>query len=74
MLRYFLLFVLSLLSTRTSGAVVSDWDSVTAPGTLANSFDIALFPVPEINPSWTAVGSCILAAALILRHSAKFRK
>jgi hypothetical protein len=33
-----------------------------------------LFPVREINPSWTAVGSCILAAALILRHSAKFRK
>jgi hypothetical protein len=30
--------------------------------------------VPEINPGWSAVGSCLLAAALILRHSAKFRK
>ena len=36
--------------------------------------DITFTPVPEINPAWTAVGSCILAAALILRHSAKFRK
>ena len=30
--------------------------------------------VPEINPVWSAVGSCVLAAVLILRHSAKFRK
>ena len=30
--------------------------------------------VPEINPGWSAVGSCLVAAALILRHSAKFRK
>lgn len=36
--------------------------------------DITFTPVPEINPAWTAVGSCILAAGLILRHSAKFRK
>jgi hypothetical protein len=36
--------------------------------------DITFTPVPEINPTWSAVGSCILAAALILRHSAKFRK
>jgi len=36
--------------------------------------DITFTPVPEINPAWTAVGSCLLAAALILRHSAKFRK
>lgn len=36
--------------------------------------DITFTPVPEINPAWTAVGSCILAMALILRHSAKFRK
>ena len=28
----------------------------------------------EINPGWSAVGSCLLAIALILRHSAKFRK
>jgi hypothetical protein len=36
--------------------------------------DITFTPVPEINPAWTAVGSCLLAAALVLRHSAKFRK
>jgi hypothetical protein len=36
--------------------------------------DIAFTPVPEINPTWTAVGSCLAAVALILRHSAKFRK
>jgi hypothetical protein len=36
--------------------------------------DITFTPVPEINPAWTAVGSCLMAAALILRHSAKFRK
>jgi hypothetical protein len=36
--------------------------------------DISFTPVPEINPGWSAVGSCLLAFALILRHSAKFRK
>jgi hypothetical protein len=36
--------------------------------------DIAFTPVPEINPAWSALGSCLVAAALILRHSAKFRK
>jgi hypothetical protein len=36
--------------------------------------DITFTPVPEINPAWTAFGSCLVAAALILRHSAKFRK
>jgi hypothetical protein len=36
--------------------------------------DITFTPVPEINPAWSAVGSCILAVALILRHGAKFRK
>ena len=35
---------------------------------------ISFTPIPEINPAWSAVGSCLLAAALILRHSAKFRK
>src|SRR5438046_1359885 len=35
--------------------------------------DITFTPVPEINPTWSAVGSCLLAAVLILRHSAKFR-
>jgi hypothetical protein len=36
--------------------------------------DITFTPVPEINPAWTAVGSCLVAFVLILRHSAKFRK
>lgn len=36
--------------------------------------DITFTPVPEINPTWSAVGSCLVAAVLILRHSAKFRK
>jgi hypothetical protein len=36
--------------------------------------DITFTPVPEINPAWSAVGTCLLAAALILWHSAKFRK
>ena len=36
--------------------------------------DITFTPIPEINPAWSAVGSCLAAAALILRHSAKFRK
>jgi hypothetical protein len=36
--------------------------------------DITFTPVPELNPAWSALGSCLVAAALILRHSAKFRK
>jgi hypothetical protein len=36
--------------------------------------DITFTPVPEINPAWSALASCLVAAALILRHSAKFRK
>jgi hypothetical protein len=36
--------------------------------------DITFTPVPEINPAWSAFASCLVAAALILRHSAKFRK
>ncbi len=36
--------------------------------------DISFTPVPEINPAWSALGSCLVAAALILRHSARFRK
>jgi hypothetical protein len=35
---------------------------------------ISFTPIPEISPAWSAVGSCLLAFALILRHSAKFRK
>jgi hypothetical protein len=36
--------------------------------------DITFTPVPELNPAWSAIGSCLVAAVLILRHSAKFRK
>jgi hypothetical protein len=36
--------------------------------------DISFTPVPEINPAWSALGSCLVAAGLILRHGAKFRK
>jgi len=36
--------------------------------------DISFTPVPEINPAWSAIGSCLVAAALIFRHGAKFRK
>ena len=36
--------------------------------------DISFTPIPEINPAWSALASCLVAAALILRHSAKFRK
>ena len=37
-------------------------------------YDVTFTPVPELNPVWSAFGSCLVAAALILRHSAKFRK
>jgi hypothetical protein len=33
-----------------------------------------LAAVPEMNPAWGAIGSCLVAAGLILRHGAKFRK
>lgn len=36
--------------------------------------DITFTAVPEINPVWSAIGSCLVATVLILRHSAKFRK
>jgi len=36
--------------------------------------DISFTAVPEINPGWSALGSCLVAFALILRHGAKFRK
>ena len=36
--------------------------------------DINFTPVPEINPAWTAMLSCVAAGVLILRHRANFRK
>jgi hypothetical protein len=40
----------------------------------AFAHEITFAPGREINPAWSAVGSCLIAAALILIHSAKFRK
>jgi hypothetical protein len=36
--------------------------------------DITFTPVPEINPGWMAVTSCLVAANVMLRHRAKFTK
>jgi len=36
--------------------------------------DLSFTPVPEINPAWTAILSCISAAGVVFRHRAKFRK
>ena len=64
--RFFLLFLLIAPFVPTGHAVALSGDGVTGVA--------ALPPISEINPMWTAVGSCIVATALILRHSAKFRK
>lgn len=37
-------------------------------------YDIDFTPVPEINPVWGAVCSCVAAAGLVLFHHAKARK
>ena len=63
-------------------AVTLDWDGVTwTAGSLSNSYDIdPVRPGNDItvtvsgNTTLLQPGSCVLAAALILRHSAKFRK
>lgn len=36
--------------------------------------DISFTPVPEINPAWTAIVSCIAAAGLVLRHRSICRR
>ena len=64
--RRFSLLVLLLAPFATTG------QAMTALGNGVSW--IAFTPVSKINPAWTAVGSCIVALALILRHSAKFRK
>jgi len=63
--RFFLLSLVFAAFATTGHAVTSGWNSITW---------IAVMSVRELSPAWTGVGSCILAAALILRHSAKFRK
>jgi hypothetical protein len=63
--RFFLLFLVFAAFATTGHAVTSDWNGLTW---------IAAMSGRETNPAWTAVGSCIVATALILRHSAKFRK
>lgn len=37
-------------------------------------YDFTFTPVPEINPAWSAVISCLAVVALILRHRANLRK
>jgi hypothetical protein len=64
-LRFFLLSLVFTAFATTGHAVASDWNSLPW---------IAAISGRETNPAWTAVGSCIVATALILRHSAKFRK
>ena len=59
--RFFLLILLTAVFATASHALPLDWDSLFTP-------------VPKLNPAWSGVGSCLVAAALILRHSAKFRK
>ena len=63
--RIFLLSLVIAALATTGLAATPDGNSVAL---------IAAMPGRGINPAWSAVGSCILAAALILRHSAKFRK
>lgn len=36
--------------------------------------DINFTPVPEINPAWSALISCLVATGLILHHGTRFRK
>lgn len=62
-------------------AAIKSFTFTYGGGTVADStyqhvgiHNITFTRVPEINPAWTAAGSCIVAAALKLRHSAKFRK
>jgi hypothetical protein len=64
--RFSFLSLLIAAFATTGHAVTLDWDGVT--------WMAAFTPVSEINPAWSAVASCIVAGALILRHSAKFRK
>jgi hypothetical protein len=64
--RFFLLSLVIAAFATTGRAEPLRSDGVT--------WGAALWPMGEINPVWTAVGSCLLAAALILGHSAKLRK
>ena len=64
--RFSLLFLFIAPFATTGHAVTLGSNGVT--------WIAAFSPIREINPAWTAVGSCLLAAALILGHSAKFRK
>ncbi|HKP03049.1 MAG TPA: hypothetical protein VJU77_06735 [Chthoniobacterales bacterium] len=36
--------------------------------------DLTFTPVPEINPAWSTIASCLIAAGLILRHSSHARR
>jgi hypothetical protein len=66
MCRFLLLFLFALV------LATSAWAAAPCPQVAFQH--ITLTAAPELNPLWTSIGSFVLAAALILRHSAKFRK
>ena len=81
--RYFLLSFGLFAFVAFAHGVTLDWQDgnsappqITSPDKVepGDAHDVPFATVPEINPGWSAVGSCLVAAALILRHSAKFRK
>jgi hypothetical protein len=86
--RYLLLFLTCLAVMARAQAMTVDWTTIASvQSSLSRDLSKAhphfhvmwisgarLVAVPEINPAWSAVASCLLVAALILRHSAKFRK
>jgi hypothetical protein len=71
--RFFLFVAFIAVFAQTGHALTLEWGRHPTFQHVG-FYDFAFTLVPEINPAWTAVGSCIAAAALILRHSAKFRR
>lgn len=69
--RIALLILLAIPFGPRALGVTVDWD---ASGHVGIVVDLPLASIPEINPAWTAFGSCLIAALLVLRHSGKFRK
>jgi hypothetical protein len=73
--RFFLPLWQVVLFAATGHAIVVAWDGLTrTPGTLNNSYDIDPNPAQAGNDITVTVSGNLLAVALILRHSAKFRK
>ena len=61
--------VLAISAPGTPGRIVAN--ATYPPGSLR---DLPLARVPQINPAWSAVVSCLAAAVLIFRHRAHVRK